>query len=67
MQGRTVYLRTGSGNLQKTVNGKTQYAQLNEALDKTSGSGIIEKTTVNAIGKPVEIVERTEIKGKPVR
>jgi len=34
-------------------------------VDISGGSGIISKSTVNAVGKPVEIVEFTEIKGKP--
>ena len=61
------YGRSEAGKVTAAYNRalKQEQEKLNKALDKTGGSGIMEKTTVNAIGKPVEIVERTEIKGKP--
>lgn len=61
------YGRSEAGKVTAAYNRalKQEQEKLNKMVDISGGSGIINKSTVNAVGKPVEIVERTEIKGKP--
>jgi len=61
------YGRSEAGKVTAAYNRalKQEQEKLSKVVDISGGSGIINKNTVNAVGKPVEIVERTEIKGKP--
>lgn len=61
------YGRSEAGKVTAAYNRalKQEQEKLSKVVDISGGSGIINKSTVNAVGKPVEIVERTEIKGKP--